>query len=150
MRGWSRLFGIVGVGALFVNAACAAVVPIIWLEPALTHGKAEAFGAIAVILLAIAVVAWWMFRKLQQHRRRDEARAVSIMFAMFTPVSFVAGVLLSQIPAGYAGLLLGGRFTLAGMFTGILAVTWLLSFAACAFALWITRRTKGNPRTVGP
>ncbi|MGH9709093.1 MAG: hypothetical protein ACRD37_00915 [Candidatus Acidiferrales bacterium] len=105
-----------------------------------TNGQMTA--AMLAVFVPTGLATWWVFRKLQAHFCRREARSVAIAFAVFAPVSLAAAFLLYAIPASIAGLLLSGSglVFLCALFGGIAVMTAFLTFLACVFALWITRR----------
>jgi hypothetical protein len=89
--------------------------------------------------LPAGIVARWMFRRLQAHCTKREARAVAIAFTVLAPVSFGIAILLSEISGGYAELLLGSPFALVGAFAGIVAIATIVNFVLCLFTLRFTR-----------
>jgi hypothetical protein len=104
----------------------------------LTNGEEEILGA-TMALLPSGIAAWWMFRKLQAYYTRREARAVAIAFAVLAPVSFGIAFLFSEISGGYAELLLGSPFALAGAFVGVVVMASIVNFVLCLFTLRFTR-----------
>lgn len=104
-----------------------------------THGEETILG-VTMAYLPTGIAAWWMFRKLHSYCTRREARAVAIAFAVLAPVSFGIAFVLSELSGGYAELLLGSRFALAGAFVGTVLVATLVNFALCLFTLRITRQ----------
>jgi hypothetical protein len=80
-----------------------------------------------LVLLPTGIATWWIFRKLQSHYTRREARAVATAFGAFTPVSLLIAIPLAQIPGGYASFL-GGPFGLVGAFMGVVVMTAILNF----------------------
>ncbi len=96
-------------------------------------------GMVAALLPA-AFAAWWMFRKLQTQYKRREARSVAITFLLLSPISLGIAMVLAQFPGAYADALLGGHFAAIGAFVGAFVIMTILSCAACAFALSITRQ----------
>jgi len=99
----------------------------------------EAVLAATAIFLPGSIGAWWIFRRLQTHYTKREARAVAIGFAVFMPMSLAIANPLAQIPGGYAAIL-GPSFGLIGAVAGIVVMTTLISFLLCSLALWVTRR----------
>jgi hypothetical protein len=104
----------------------------------------------AVWLGAFGLAIWWMFHKLSALYTRREARAIATAFGVFTPVSLVVALVLSEISGGYGELLVGHPWGgLAGAFVGTLAITALLNFIVCWIVLSVTRLTislEGSPR----
>jgi len=104
----------------------------------------------AVWLVAFGLAIWWMFHKLRALYTRREARAIATAFGVFTPVSLVLALVLSEISGGYGEWLIGhawGGF--AGAFVGTVAITALLNFIVCWIVLTVTRLTislEGSPR----
>jgi len=140
------LFTVVGKAVLIVTIGC--FVLVLGVKFAVTSGEQQVLGAIMAFLPA-GFAAWWMFRKLQEHYTRREARAMAIAFGVFTPVSLLMGVLLAQIPGSYAVLPLGSPSGHVGELVGfsagfvsIVMITALVSFVPSVLALWITRRIR--------
>lgn len=141
MRDVFRLSVIVGIAAVIATAGSCVLMLAIFLfgfNPDVRSGVSEIFVAVAVFL-PIGVATAWMFRKLRTVYPRREARAVSTAFGIFTPVSLVVGVVLAEIPGGYAEMLAGPHFVLIGVFVGVVIVTGLLSFLVCVLVLRVTR-----------
>lgn len=105
---------------------------------------------IAVWLVAFGTSIWWMFHRLRAIYTRREARAISTAFGIFTPVSLVLALVLSDTSGGYAEWLIGHAWGgLAGAFVGTVAITALLNFIVCWIVLTVTRLTiilEGSPR----
>jgi hypothetical protein len=103
-----------------------------------------------VWLVAFGLAIWWMFHRLRVFYTRREARAIATAFGVFTPVSFVLALALSEISGGYGEWLVGHPWGgLAGAFVGTVALTALLNFIACWIVLRVTRLTvslEGLPR----
>jgi hypothetical protein len=104
----------------------------------------------AVWLVAFGLAIWWMFHKLRALYTRREARAIATAFGVFTPVSLVLALVLSEISGGYGEWLIGHAWGgLAGAFVGTVAITALLNFIVCWIVLTVTRLTmtlEGSPR----
>jgi hypothetical protein len=141
MRDAFRLFVIVGKATLIVTAGCFALVwtsMLLGFNPDLKPIGGEVLGALACFL-PIGVATAWMFRKLRTIYSRREARAVSIAFGLFTPISLGVSLLV-PIPGGYAMALGGPKFLgLIGLVVGTALTTALLSFLVCALVLRVTR-----------
>jgi ABC-type molybdate transport system permease subunit len=105
---------------------------------AVTRWEEEILG-LTVLLLPAGAAAWWIFRKLQEHCTRREARAVAIAFVVFAPVSMGIAILLSQTSGGFAAMFLGSSFGLVGAFAGAAVITALVSFVLCLLTLRFTR-----------
>jgi len=108
----------------------------------MTPGEQQILKATVVLLLVFlptGIATWWILRKLQARYTQREARAVATAFAVFTPVSLLIAIVLSQIPGGYAAFL-GPAFGLVGAFVGIVVMTTILNFLVCLFTLSMTRR----------
>jgi len=96
----------------------------------------------AVWLVAFGLAVWWMFHKLRAFYTRREARAIATAFGVFTPVSLVLALLLSEISGGYGEWLVGHPWGgLAGAFAGTNAITALLNFIVYWIVLRVTRLT---------
>jgi hypothetical protein len=96
----------------------------------------------AVWLVAFGLAIWWMFHKLRAPYTRREARAIATAFGVFTPVSLVLALVLSEISGGYGEWLIGHPWGgLAGAFVGTVAITALLNFIVCWIVLTVTRLT---------
>ena len=133
------LFIAVGKAALIAAIGCfALVLGVLVFKIVMTPGEREILG-VTMAFLPTGVAAWWIFRKLQARYKRREARAVATAFAVFTPVSLLIAIVLSQIPGGYAAFM-GAPFFLVGAFVGIVVMTTILSFLVCLFTLSMTRR----------
>jgi hypothetical protein len=129
-----RLLIIVGKAALIVTAGCVVLVlPVVLtgFRPQLTSAEREILGALMVLVPNGAAV-WWASRQLRTVYPRREARALSIAFGVFTPVSLLVAFAFTPM-FGYSELLLGQSFVLVGVFVGIAAVTVLLSFFVCVW-----------------
>jgi hypothetical protein len=142
MRDAVRLFVIVGKAALIVTAGAFALV---WtstqlgFDPNLKPVRGEILGALACFI-PIGIATAWMLRKLLTVYPRREARAVTIAFGLFTPVSLLVSLILSEITGGYAEALAKQRFFgLIGAFVGCVVITAFLSFLVCALVLRVTR-----------
>ena len=140
MRDKFWLFIVVGKAALMTTLVYFALaLAVLGSKIVLTHGEEEILGA-TMAFLPTGIAAWWMFRKLQAHCTRREARAVAIAFAVLAPVSFGIAILLSQISGGYADLLLGSPFFLVGAFVGVVVIATIVNFVLCLLTLRITRQ----------
>jgi hypothetical protein len=134
------LFIVVGKAALMTTLVYFALaLAVLGSKIVLTHGEEEILGA-TMAFLPTGIAAWWMFRKLQAHCTRREARAAAIAFAVLAPVSFGIAILLSQTSGGYADLLLGSPFGLVGAFVGVVVIGTIVNFVLCLLTLRITRQ----------
>ena len=98
----------------------------------------------SVWLVAFGLAIWWVFHKLRALYTRREARAIATAFGVFTPVSLVLALVLSEISGGYGEWLVGQPWGgLAGAFVGTVAITALLNFIVCWIVLRLTRLTIG-------
>src|ERR1700722_7446623 len=142
MRNFFRLPLIVGKAAPIVAAGCFAVIFVSMLLGVNPDSKPlvrEILGALACFL-PIGVATAWVFRKLRTVYSRREARAMSIAFCLFTPISLGASLVLSEITGGIAEAIAGERyFGLIGAFVGTVIVTALLSLLVCSLVLRSTR-----------
>jgi apolipoprotein N-acyltransferase len=120
-----------------VSTACFA--PLLSLKIEMTRTE-EAIVAALGMLLPTGIAALWLFRKLQARYTQREARAVTIAFAVLTPISLLIAFPLAQIPGGYAEVFLGRPFAPIAAFTGVILVTVCGSFVSTAVVLWMTRR----------
>jgi len=104
----------------------------------------QTIAAMFAVLLPFGLATRLVFRQLQPHFSRREARAVAIAFIVFAPVSFAIANLLYAIPGSIAGPILSKSRLgfLSALLVGIAIMTALLSSLGCALALWITRRTE--------
>jgi Na+/citrate or Na+/malate symporter len=137
MRGAYRLFIVVEKAALIVAVGYFALLALTLYVVGLKGDSMPIKGEILVglaVFLPIGASVWWIFRKLQTTYPRREARAVSIAFGVFTPISLlVATILGGPILGGYADMLVRSRFSvLVGIFVGTVATTGFLSFLVCA------------------
>ena len=146
MRDTFRMLIVVGEAALMVAVGCCTLIPILVRSPSLSNPPTslQTIATILAVAVPTGLATWWVFRKLQPYFSRREARAVAIAFAVFTPVALAIALLLYAIPGSIAAPLLSkSRFGfLAALLVGIALMTALLSFSACALALWIMRRTE--------
>lgn len=143
MRDAFRLFVIVGRAALIAAGGLFALV----LTLSRFGFNADHKSAWAEILVLVAcflplgVATAWMFRKLRTVYSRREARAVSIAFGIFTPISLGVSILV-PIPGGYALAPDVPKFLgLVGLVVGTALTTSVLSFLVCALVLRVTRLT---------
>jgi hypothetical protein len=135
-----RLFIIVGKAALLVTAGTfLLVLPVVLtgFRPQLTTAEEAALGAL-MLLVPNGAAVWWASRKLRTVYAKREARALSVAFGVFTPVSLLVALVVSPT-FGFFEPLLGHSFVFVGVFLGIAALTALLSFLVCALVLRITR-----------
>jgi|ERR1700722_2359436 len=141
MRDAFRLSVIVGKAAFIVTAGCCALmlgIISLWSDPQDKSVGLVILVAVAVFL-PIGAATVWIFRKLQTVYSRREARAVSTAFGVFSPVSLVVSVVLSEITGGYAEMLAGPHGFLIGVFAGLVVLTGLLSFLVCVLVLRVTQ-----------
>jgi hypothetical protein len=150
MRPGLRLFLVMGKAALTVTATYFALI-LIAVRPIIPHvsvGVQATAGAVAV-LAPICLATWWIFRRLQAHYSRREARAAAIIFGLFTPVPLGIGLLLGPIVGGYTGILLRTESRLvafSGAVMGIVVMITLMTFVPSLLALRIIRRlAAGSP-----
>jgi hypothetical protein len=146
-----RLSLTTGQSALLVSIGGYAV-PFIAVSAGFKGPDNKIMGALmaTVWLVAFGLAIWWMFHKLRVLYTRREARAIATAFGVFTPVSFVLALVLSEISGGYGERLIGHAWGgLAGAFVGTVAITALLDFIVCWIVLTVTRLTighEGSPR----
>ena len=111
------------------------------LNPEQKSVAAELAFLIAWLLPTVGAVGW-LFRKLRTAYPRREARAVSIAFGVFTPISLAVSMVFGEVSAGYAESLGGRRFFGAiGAFAGALMMTVFLTLFVCALVLRVTKLT---------
>jgi hypothetical protein len=125
-----------------VSVACFALASILVLSGFRADLRPWEEGVIGAMLALFptGVAAAWLYRKLQTFYPRREARAVSIAFGAFTPVSLLVALVLSPITGGYAEILVGRPFFgFLGAIMGTITGTWFLSFVVCALVLRVTR-----------
>jgi|SRR5579872_6668083 hypothetical protein len=144
MRDAFQLAVIVWKASLIVTAGCFALLltPMLWgfkPDPKLTVGAT--LGAVACFL-PIGAATVWILRKLRTVYAQREARAVSIAFGLFTPISLLISILV-PIPGGYAlaAPAVPKFLGLIGYLVGTSVTTALLSFLVCALTLRVTRLT---------
>jgi hypothetical protein len=143
MRDFFRLFVIVGKAALIVAGGLFAfVLTLILLGFNPDHKPVWAKILVLVAcFLPVGVATAWMFRNLRTICSRREARAVSVAFGVFAPISLgVSIAIVAEITGGYADALIGLWFSgLVGAFVGAAVMMAFLSFLVCALVLRITR-----------
>ena len=138
-----RLFFKTGQSALLVSTG-GFVVPFIAVSLGFRNLDNKLVDVLmaAVWLVAFGLAIWWMFHKLRALYTRREARAIATAFGVFTPVSLVLALVLSEISGGYGEWLVGHPWGgLAGAFLGTVAITNLLNFIVCWIVLCLTRLT---------
>jgi predicted permease len=91
-------------------------------------GGAERLLAAIWVCIPFGIAIWWVFRQLKTRYSKREAKAVTIAFAVFNPVSLCVSLVLAQ---------LGG--SIVGALICTVAISTLLSFAVCLAALRMTR-----------
>jgi hypothetical protein len=142
MRDTFRLSVIVGKAALIVTTGCFALVlasRMLGFKPDIKPIQGEILGVVACFI-PIAGATAWISRKLRAVYPRREARALSIAFGIFTPISLAVSFVLAEITGGYAEILAGPKFFgLIGAFIGVALMTAFLSFLVCSVVLRITR-----------
>jgi hypothetical protein len=141
MRDAFRLSVIVGKAAFIVAAGlCALMLGIFSLgfDPQAKSVWLEIL-VVGAVFLPIGVATGWIFRKLKTVYSHREARAVSTAFGVFTPVSLVVSVFLTEITGGYAEMLAGPHAALIGVFAGLVVLTGFLSFLVCILVLRVTQ-----------
>jgi fructose-specific phosphotransferase system IIC component len=142
MRDAFRLFVIVGKAALIAIGGLIALVLTLSLFGFNPDHKSAWAGILVLTacLLPIGVATSWMLRRLRTVYPQREARAVSIAFGLFTPISLALSMVLAEITGGYADILVRWRFSGAvGAFVGAIVIAAFLSFLVCALVLRITR-----------
>jgi hypothetical protein len=143
MRDTFRLPVIVGKAALIVTTGCFALVltpMLLGFKPDLKPIGGEILGVVACFL-PIGIATAWISRKLRAVYPRREARALSIAFGLFTPISLGVSILV-PIPGSYALAPGVPNFLgLVGFVVGTALTTSLLSFLVCALVLRVTRLT---------
>lgn len=142
MRDAFRFFAIVGKAALIAAGGLFALVLALTLfgfNPDHKPAWAEILVLVACFL-PLGVATAWMFRKLRTVYSRREARAVSIGFGLFTPVSLGVALVLAEITGGFSQVLAGSMILgLIGAFVGAVVITAVLSSLVCALVLRVTR-----------
>jgi hypothetical protein len=145
MRETIRFVTIVGRAAILLTlASFAASLSAAPLLSSLKMG--ELSGATMVILvfgIPLGLATWWMFRKLKLCYSPREARAVSIAFGAFAPVSLASGFVLGAPAEDYTGVVLGtrsGGVAFAGAVAGVVVIVAVIALIPSAIALSITRR----------
>jgi hypothetical protein len=142
MRDTFRLFVIVGKAVLIAAGGLFALVLTLsrfGFNPDHKSAWAEIL-VLAACLLPLGVATAWMFRRLRTVYPQREARAVSIAFGVFTPISLGVSMVLAEITGGYADILVRWRFSGAvGAFTGAVVIAAFLSFLLCSLVLRITK-----------
>ena len=99
-----------------------------------------------VALTPVCFAAWWIFRRLRANYSVPTARATTIAFVVFTPLTLGVAFPLSALFGAYSEGLAGYPvFGLLGAFVGVAIIAALLSFVPCALALWVVRHI-GGPR----
>jgi len=79
-----------------------------------------------------------MFRRLQAHHPRREARIAATAFGVFAPVALGVAFAVSPIFGVYSEVLFRSAF--AGALVGIVVIMAILSFVPIMFLLWMMRR----------
>jgi hypothetical protein len=147
MRDIFRLSVIVGKAALIVTTGCFALVlasMMLGFKPDIKPIEGEILGVVACFI-PIAVATVWISRKLRAVYPRREARALSIAFGLFTPISLGVSLVLAEITGGYAEALAEPRFfDLIGAFIGTAVITAFLSLLVCALVLRVTRLAQSD------
>jgi hypothetical protein len=128
---------LIATGAYF-----AFVLALVAFKPKLTDGQAG-IAVVATLSLSVGIACWWMFRKLQTHLPRAEARAATIAFAVVSPVAMAMALLLGQF-GGYASVFFGDALAFPGTLAGALIIFSVVSFMGVAFKLWTMRREAAN------
>ena len=91
---------------------------------------AELAFLITALLPTVGAVGW-LFRKLRTAYPRREARAVSVDFGVFTPISLAVSMVFGEMS--------GGLFGAIGAFAGALVMTVFLTLFVCALVLRVTK-----------
>jgi hypothetical protein len=143
MRDAFRLFVIVGKAALIAAGGLFAFV-LTLSRFGFNPDHLSVWAEILVLLacfLPLGIATAWILRKLRTVYPRREARAVSIAFGLFTPISLGVSILM-PIPGGYAMAPGVPEFLgLIGLVVGTAVTTALISFLVCALVLRVTRLT---------
>jgi hypothetical protein len=142
MRDTFRLFVIVGKAAFIAAGGLFTLVLTLSLFGFNPDHKSALTGilVLAACLLPIGVATAWMFRRLRAVYPQREARAVSIAFGVFTPISLGVSIVLAMVIGGYADILVRWRFSGAvGAFAAAVVIAAFLSFLVCALVLRITK-----------
>jgi len=100
------------------------------LNPEQKSVAAELAFLIAALLPTVGAVGW-LFRKLRTAYPRREARAVSVAFGVFTPISLAVSMVVGEMS--------GGLFGAIGAFAGALVMTAFLTFFVCALVMRVTK-----------
>ncbi|MGP8259816.1 MAG: hypothetical protein ACLQM6_07670 [Acidobacteriaceae bacterium] len=102
--------------------------------------------SVAGLCLGCGIATWWIFRRLKLRYTRRETIAVAAAFAVVTPVGLLASAFCDQVLGVYIAqpfdLIFrskSGIFEAIGTFGSVPVTTAFLSFAVCAFVLWMTR-----------
>ena len=143
MRDAFRLFVIVGKAALIAAGGLFALVLALFrigFNPDHKSTWAELLVLLACFLpLGVATV--WILRKLRTVYSRREARALSISFGLFTPISLGISIIF-PMPGGYAMAPGIPKFLgFIGLIVGTAVTTAVLSFLVCLLVLRVTRLT---------
>jgi hypothetical protein len=142
MRDAFRLFVILGKAALIaVGGLFALVLSLNHVGFNPDHESAWVKILVLVVcFIPIGLATAWMFRKLRIVYSPREARAVSVAFGLFTPISLGLSLVLGEITGGIAQALAEPMiFGLIGAFVGTVVITDLLSSLVCALVRRITR-----------
>jgi hypothetical protein len=97
---------------------------------------------LAACILPLGAANVWSYLRLRTLYPQREARAVSIAFGVFTPISLGVSMVLGELTGGYADILVRGRYSGAvGAFIGAVVIAAILSFLVCSLVLRITKLT---------
>jgi hypothetical protein len=97
---------------------------------------------LAACILPLGAANVWAYRRLRTVYAQREARAVSIAFGVFTPISLAVSMVFAELTGGYADILVRGRYSGAvGAFIGAVVIAAILSFLVCSLVLRITKLT---------
>jgi hypothetical protein len=134
----ARLLLLTAEGALITSLGCF-LLALPFLKAHFTP-IGEEVGGIVLGFLPSGLAGWWIFRRLRSNHPRVEARGAAITFSVFALAGLAIGLFLGEIFGGYAGSLLGDRFSFPGALVGIVATIDIVTFPPVLAALWIARR----------
>jgi drug/metabolite transporter (DMT)-like permease len=141
MRDNFRLLVIVGKAALIAAGGNFAVVLTLSRIGFNPDHKSTWLGIFVLVacLLPLGLAMVWTHRKLRTVYQPRGARAASIAFSLFTPISLLVSIVV-PIPGAYALDIGGPKFlALIGFVLGTVVTTALLSFVVCVLVLRVTR-----------
>ncbi len=126
-----------------ILAAATAIVTFLLFGLAVAVGpSAPRLAWLATLVVApAAVAAGWVFRQLRNRLQRWEAAAVSILFAVLSPLCATAAMPLPS-EAGANALPLRKSISLIGAFFGVAAAIWLATLTSSLVILWLAHRPR--------